>query len=178
LSRAYGYLLALDATSGIPRWLEVGAAGLDYPFDWSFTLTSGVVCQAVSVGVECRDDDTGALSRPVIVTDRKSGGAQGGDRWAGITGSVVAVTIGPAYSRQVSVVVLPVRAGPVIAQTSLSLGPALPPPPPEGCAPNPCYDSNVVGAGPLPDGSTLLFVRRVDLPGYPVLAIRVPMTSA
>jgi hypothetical protein len=31
----------------------------------------------------------------------------------------------------------------------------------------------VVGAGPLPGGGVLILVRRIDLPGYPVVALRV-----
>jgi hypothetical protein len=36
------------------------------------------------------------------------------------------------------------------------------------------YQTYVVGAGALPGGGVVLLLRRVDLPGYPLVALEVP----
>src|SRR5215472_13942582 len=84
-------VLAFDARTGRPRWIELGGQMV------SFTLADGAVCETVNTGLECRDDVTGALTGPVLVSgqDTASIPPMGGDGSAGISGSVAAVTVAP-----------------------------------------------------------------------------------
>jgi len=40
------------------------------------------------------------------------------------------------------------------------------------------YDVFAIGAGPLGSTAILVLVRRIDLPGFPVLALEVPLPAA
>jgi hypothetical protein len=53
-------VLALDVHTGRPRWTEIGGQLGE------FTLTDGVTCETVTIGFECRNDQTGLPSRPVL----------------------------------------------------------------------------------------------------------------
>jgi outer membrane protein assembly factor BamB len=165
-------VLALDAADGQPRWSELG--GEQTPVSngtghmETFTLTDGAVCEAVSTGVLCRNDTTGAPTFPALVAGQVPFSIPPiiTDGYAGISGGLVALTVAPFRSGAVTVRVVRIQGGATAATTRLAIGLQG-----DGGA----HDSDyVVAAGPLPGGATLLLVRRADLPGDPVLALRVP----
>ncbi len=153
-------VLALSADTGRPRWMELGGQ------QQSFSLADGAVCESVGAGLECRDDVTGSPSRPVLLTGQPSGASPpyGDDGTVGISGSVAAMTVAPFRAGQVRLVVVPVHGTRQVAQASLAIGTT---------AYHANYQTFVVAAGPLPDGGTLFLLRRVDAPGYPVIAFAV-----
>ncbi len=153
-------VLTLDATTGHPRWIEIGGQLED------FTLTDAAVCEVANTGLECRDDVTGAPTRPVLVTGHGGGGAPPyvNDGWAGISGSLAAVTVGPFRSGEVIVELVPVRGRRPVGRAVIDIGVT---------AYRASYQTYVVGAGTLPGGGIVLLLRRVDLPGYPLVALRV-----
>ncbi|MGH2853723.1 MAG: hypothetical protein ACRDLF_05980 [Solirubrobacteraceae bacterium] len=157
-------VLALDGRTGKPRWTEIGGQLEE------FTLTDGVTCETVNAGFECRNDQTGLLSRPVLAA-RSEGDAPPyeGDGRAGISGDVAGVVLSQAPSGSVSVAVLPLHGHKVIARATVQLG-------------NTTYrganeHNFIVGAGPLPGGGTLLLLRRVDIAGYPLVALSVKLPA-
>jgi outer membrane protein assembly factor BamB len=155
-------LLALDARNGRPRWSELG---FQYP---ELALTDGAVCEFDVQGVECRDDLTGLPSRPLLRTglsELGSGRAFEGDETAGVSRDLVAVALKRRPGAPLVVGLAPVRAPGETARVLVSLGPNLP----EPANSTPL----VVRAGTLPDGSTLLLLRRLDVPEDPLLALRV-----
>jgi hypothetical protein len=153
-------LLALDARDGQPRWSELGG---QYP---ELTLTDGVVCEYHSQGVECRDDATGLPSRPLLSTGLSESSPDfSGDETAGVAGSLVAVALKRRHGDPLVVELAPVRDPGEAARVLVWLGPNLP----EPANSTPL----VVRAGTLPDGSTLLLLRRLDIPEDPLLALRV-----
>lgn len=153
-------VLALDAANGRPRWSETGGQ-LE-----NFTLTDGAVCEVANTGVECRDDVTGAPTSPVVVTGHGGGGVPPyvNDGWAGISGAVAAVTVGPFRAGRVTVELVPVRGQRPLGHVVVDLGRA---------AHHSSYQTCVTGAGLLPGGGFVLLLRRTDLPGYPVVALRL-----
>jgi outer membrane protein assembly factor BamB len=155
-------VLAFDADTGKPRWSEDGGQLQD------FTLTARVACETVRTGFECRDDLSGALTAPAFLTgqDESAGPPYLGDRFAGISGPAAAVVLSSRTASELPLVVLPVHGGPPMARTTITVGSTV-----FGGAK---YNAMVVAAGGLPDGATLVLLRRVDLAGYPVLAISVP----
>jgi hypothetical protein len=160
-------IIALDARSGRPRWSELG---FQYP---EFALTDGVVCEFDIQGVECRDDLTGLPSRPLLRTglsERESGGsAVVGDERAGVAGSLAAVALKRGHGDPLAVELVHLRTAGEAARLSVWLGPNLP---------EPASSTPVVArAGTLPDGSTLLLLRRLDVPKDPLLALRVQLTA-
>jgi outer membrane protein assembly factor BamB len=154
-------VLTLDARTGRPRWIELGGQMV------SFTLTDGAVCETVSTGMECRDDVTGALTGPVLVTGLAGVPSSYGDASAGITGSIAAVTIAPVSVGRVGVEVIPIRGTRPLGQAEVGTGTS------PATATNAAAQPFVVAAGTLPDGRALLLLRRVDLPSHPVLALEV-----
>lgn len=158
-------LMALDARTGRPRWTEVGGQLVEV------TLTDGLTCETVPVGFECRDDHTGLPSRPVLRTTRSEGDSPPyrGDEHAGISGNLAGVVLSQAPSGAVSVAVLPLRGGQVIARAIVQLGSTV-----YGGA---NYKDFIVGAGPLSGGATLLLLRRVDVADYPLVALSVSPAS-
>ena len=153
-------VLALDAETGQPRWTELGGQ-LD-----DFTLADGAVCESVNYGFECRDDVTGKPTRPVLVTGQ--GGASsppfGDDGFAGISGTVAAVTVAPFEPGEVRLEVLPVRGSTPVARVTVHIGVK---------ARGANYQTFVVAAGQV-RGGTLVLLRRLDRPGYPLVALLVP----
>ena len=153
-------VLALDAANGRPRWSEIGGQ-LE-----NFTLTDGAVCEVANSGMECRDDVTGAPTRPVLVTGQGGRGVPPyiNDGWAGISGAVAAVTVGPFHAGRVTVELVPVRGQRPLGRVVVDVGPA---------AQHANYQWYVTGAGSLPGGGTVLLLRRADLAGYPVAALQL-----
>jgi outer membrane protein assembly factor BamB len=154
-------LVALDARSGRARWTELGGQ-LE-----TVTLTDGVTCETVTVGFECREDNTGIPSRRVLRTTRSEGDSPPyiDDGYAGISGSLAGVVLSQAPTGAVSIAVIPLRGDQVIARATAQLG--------SGIFGGANYQDFVVGAGPLPGGATLLLLRRVDVAGYPLVALSV-----
>jgi hypothetical protein len=159
-------LLALDARDGRPRWSELGFQNPE------LALTHGVVCEFDVQGVECRNDLTGLPSRPLLRTglsEGESGRAFGGDETAGVAGSVVAVALKRRHGAPLVVELAAVRTPGEAVRVLVWLGPNLP----EPASSTPL----VVRAGTLPDRSTLLLLRRLDVPEDPLLALRVKPTG-
>jgi hypothetical protein len=154
-------VLALDASTGRPRWIELGGQQV------SFTLADGAVCETVNAGLECRDDVTGAPTGPVLVTGQGDSSVPpiGGDASAGIAGSVAAVTVAPFRTGRVSVELLPIRGDRPLGQAAVGTGTR------PASASHATEQPFIVAAGTLPSGRTLFLLRRVDLPNYPVLAL-------
>ena len=125
----------------------------------------------VNVGVECRDDTTGAAVMPTLLTGKNASSTPPyfDDGFAGVSGGVVAVTM-PARSGGVTLRVQRVRGGAVVAQVHLAIAT-------RGYK-GALYDVFAIGAGPLGSSAILVLVRRVDLPGYPALALEVPLPAA
>jgi outer membrane protein assembly factor BamB len=152
-------ILALDAATGHPRWSDfVGQQE-------TYSLADGAVCTGNSIGLECRDDVTGVPTRPLLVT------GQGftlppytGDGTAGISGGDAAVTLPPFRPGHVRLVVLPIRHTGQLAAASLDIGTT---------APGANEHTFVVAAGQLPSGGTVVLLRRIDQPGYPLVALKV-----
>jgi PQQ-like domain len=158
-------LVALDSRSGRPRWTELGGQLV------TVTLTDGVTCETVTVGFECRDDQSGLPSRPVLRTARSEGDSPPyvRDGYAGISGNLAGVVLSQAPTGAVSIAVLPLRGDQVVARATVQLGNAT-----YGGA---NYHDFIVGAGPLTGGPTLLLLRRVDVAGYPLVALSVDPSS-
>jgi outer membrane protein assembly factor BamB len=158
-------VLALDAANGRPRWSELGGQ-LE-----TFTLTVGAVCEVVSAGLECRDDATGAATMPTLRTGMHDGDSPpyADDGFAGVSGGLAAVTAAPSRSSDVTLRIVTVRGGTTAAQVRLAIGST----PTDGSN----YQVFAVAAAPLSRGTTLVLVRRVDLPGYPALALAIPDPS-
>ena len=156
-------VLALDARTGQPRWIELGGQMV------SFTLADGAICETVSAGLECRDDVTGAPTDPVLVTGQEDSAAPpiGGDSSAGITSPVAAVTVAPFRAGHVSVELVPIRGERPLGQADVGTGTS------PATASHATEQPFVVAAGTLSSGRTLVLLRRVDLPNYPVLALEV-----
>jgi outer membrane protein assembly factor BamB len=156
-------VLALDARTGQPRWIELGGQMV------SFTLADGAICETVSAGLECRDDVTGAPTGPVLVTGQADSSVPpiGGDASAGISGSVAAVTVAPFRTGHVTVSLVPIRGDRPLGQANVGTGTSL------ATAGHATEQPFVVAAGTLPSGRTLVLLRRVDLPDYPVVALEV-----
>jgi outer membrane protein assembly factor BamB len=148
-------VLALDAADGHPRWSERGGQQV------VFAPAEGAVCELVTGGLECRDDTTGAVTLPDLVTQNPSG-----EPVAGISGGVAIVTDELTGAHEVTLRVVKIRGGATAAQARFGIGV------------NGSGDANVrvgpVAAGPLPGGATLVLLSRVDLPGNLVLALRIP----
>ena len=157
-------ILALDAATGHPRWSELGGQQV------TVAPTDAAVCEVVDVGVECRDDTTGAATMPVLLTGRTQSSTPpyADDGYAGVSGGLVAVTM-PASSGGVTLRVQRVHGGTVVAQVHLPVGTT-------GYNGSK-YDVFAIGAGPLGSTAIVVLVRRIDLPGYPVLALEVPLKA-
>jgi outer membrane protein assembly factor BamB len=157
-------VLALDAQTGRPRWTELGGQGVD------FTLADGAVCEVVNTGFECRDDVTGALTRPVLVTGQSASATPpyADDGWAGISGPYAGAVVAPLLGGHVTVDVLGIRTHARLGRAELAIG---------FKARSANYQTFVVAAGTLPSGKVLLLLRRVDghgqNPVYPVIALEV-----
>jgi hypothetical protein len=177
LPRAYGWpraldppdqvstVLALSAADGRPRWTELGGQ-LE-----TFTLTDGVVCEVVSPGLECRDDKTGAPTMPTLLTGMQDGDSPpyADDALAGISGGFAAVTVPSAANGTVTLRVVRVRDGATVARVRVAIGAT--------STDGSDYQVFAVGAGLLPGGAVEVLLRRVDLPGYPLLALEVPVSG-
>ena len=156
-------LLALDARDGRARWSEVGFQNPE------LALTDGAVCEFDIEGVECRDDVNGLQTRPLLrsgLSEMESGGSDYvGDGAAGVAGSLVALALRRKGQDPLVLELAPVRTPGTAARALLSLGPNLP---------EPAHSTpTVVQAGQLPDGATLLLLRRLDVPEDPLLALLV-----
>jgi outer membrane protein assembly factor BamB len=158
-------VLAVSAAAGRPLWTELGGQ-LE-----TFTLTAGAVCEVVSPGLECRDDATGTATMPTLLTGMQDGDTPpyADDALAGISGGFAAVTVPSAASGTVTLRVVRVRDGVTVARVRVAIGSASR----DGSA----YQVFAVAAGPLPGGAIEVLLRRVDLPGYPLLALDVPLSA-
>lgn len=156
-------VLALGA-DGRPRWTELGGQ-LD-----TFALTAGAVCEVVSGGLECRDDATGAPTMRTLLTGKSDADSPpyASDGFAGVSGGMAAVTEQSRHGVTLRVVL--VHGGATVALVHLGVGTRA-----FGGA---NYQVFAVAAGPLGSGSIVVLLRRVDLPGYPLLALQVPAASA
>lgn len=155
-------LLALDARNGRPRWSELGFQNPE------IALTAGAICEFDIQGVECRNDLTGRPSRPLLTTglsELGAGRALVGDETAGVAGNLVAAALKRRHREPLVVELAHVRDAGESARVLVWLGPKLP----EPANSTPL----VVRAGELPDGATLLLLRRLDVPEDPLLALRV-----
>lgn len=152
-------LLALDAATGHPLWSELGGQ------DETVGAAAGDLCEMVSGGLECRDDTTGATTMPTLLTGMNETAVPpyGGDGFAAVSGNLAAVTLPSRHG--VTLRVVRVDGGEVVAQASLAIGTTA-----YGGA---NYQVFAVAAAPLGHGALLVLLRRVDLPGYPLLALRV-----
>jgi outer membrane protein assembly factor BamB len=159
-------LLALDAGSGQPLW--TAATG---PADAQVQVTGGAVCRSPLAGVECRDARTGAPLWPALATGQATGPGppNSGDAYAGAATTVLAVTLtGPAASpsppgRGVLVRLLPLRG-----QAAIDVRVKVATQPTDGSN----EGTFVVAAGPV-TGGDLILLRRVDVTGYPLVALLV-----
>jgi outer membrane protein assembly factor BamB len=159
-------LLALDARDGRPRWSELGFQNPE------LALTDGAVCEFDVQGVECRDDSTGLPSRPLLKTglsELETGGSDmAGDATAGVADSLAAVALKRRKGNPLVVEVAPLRGNGKATRVLVWLGPNLP---------EPAHSTpTLVRAGTLPNGATLLLLRRIDVPENPLLALRVRPT--
>jgi outer membrane protein assembly factor BamB len=154
-------ILALAAATGHPLWTELGGQ-LEL-----FSLTAGTVCEMVAGGLECRDDTTGAPTMPTLLTGKTDGDAPpyADDGLAAVGGGLAVVTM-PSPAGGVLLRVVRVRHGATVAQVHLAVGTRA-----FGGA---NYQVFAVAAGPLGKGAILVLLRRVDLPGYPLLALDIP----
>lgn len=155
-------VLALDAATGRPRWNEQGSPVENETFT---ALPGGVACESVVTGVECRDDVTGAATMPPLVTGQNSGATSpyGEDQAAGAAGGIVAVTVAPWQSDHLAVRAVRARGGATAADVHLAISTT--------AATGGTFRVFVVAAGLLPGGTPLVLVRRLDVPGYPVVAL-------
>lgn len=156
-------LLALDAHDGRPRWSELGFQNPE------LALTDGAVCEFDVQGLECRDDLTGLPSRPLLKTGlselETSGSDIVGDATAGVADRLAAVALKRRHGAPLVVEVAPLRGSHETTRVLVWLGPNLP---------EPAHSTpTLVRAGTLPDGATLLLLRRIDVPESPLLALRV-----
>jgi outer membrane protein assembly factor BamB len=156
-------VLVISAATGRPLWTELGGQ-LE-----TFTLTAGAVCEVVSPGLECRDDATGAPVIPALLTGMQDGDSPpfADDGLAGIDGGFAAVTVRSSASGAVTLRVVRVRDGATVARVRVAIGSA--------SRDGSDYQVFAVGAGPLRRGVIEVLLRRVDLPGYPLLALEVPV---
>ena len=159
-------VLAVSAADGRPRWTELGGQ-LE-----TFTLTDGLVCEVVSPGLECRADATGAATMPTLLTGMQDGDSPpyADDALAGISGDFAAVTVPSAASGTVTLRVVRLRDGVTVARVRVAIG--------STSRGGSDYQVFAVAAGPLPGGAIEVLLRRVDLPGYPLLALEVPLSAA
>jgi hypothetical protein len=158
-------LVALDGDSGRPRWTEVGAQ------QEQISLTDGAVCESVSAGFECRDDVSGAPTRSVYSSgyDETAISAYGPQDVAAMSGDTVGEVKPSSSTHSVAVLLIPLRRDAVVATLKLDIATVTS----DGSR----YSTMVVSSTPLPNGETLLLVRRVDLPSYPLLALSVASRS-
>ena len=154
--------VALDARDGRPRWSEVGG---QYP---EFALADKALCEYHVQGVECRADSNGLLTGPVLgsgLSEIGAGTAFIGDETAGVAGKLVAFALKRKAGQPLVIELAPVRGHGSPARVLVWLGPNLP---------EPANSTPVVArAGTLPGGATLLFLRRLDVRGDPLVALRV-----
>lgn len=154
--------VALDAASGRARWVEHGAQQADV------VLSDGASCEVVNTGVACRDDLNGALTRPPLLTGQPADSGPPSTGWAGITGGLICVTEPVSRPDTVRIVITSIRGARVIAQADLVIGTVA-----FGGA---RYQNFVNDAAPLSTGPTLLLLQRIDLAGYPLLALKATVT--
>jgi hypothetical protein len=88
-----------------------------------------------------------------------------GDGWAGISGPVAAAVVTPASPAHTAVLIVPILGKTAIARSEFQIGSR------DYRGGN--EDPFIVAAGPMPDGSTVALLRRVDAEGYPVMALRL-----
>lgn len=152
-------IVALGA-DGRPRWSETGGQ-LEM-----FAPTEGVLCELVDVGLECRDDTTGTATMRVLLTGKSAGDSPPNiaDGCAGVSRGLAAVTV-PSPQGGVGLLVVQVRGGATVARARLAISAA----PHDGSN----FQVFAVAAGMLGGRAILVLVRRVDVPGYPVLALAV-----
>jgi outer membrane protein assembly factor BamB len=157
-------LLALNAATGRPLWTELGGQLA------TFALSAGAVCEIVSGGLECRAGATGAATMPILLTGETDADSPPypGDGFAGISGGLAAVTL-PARTG-VTLRIVRIWGGTTVAQVHLAVGTT--------AAGGASYQVFAVAANPLRVGATEVLVRRVDLPGYPLLALQVRYGSS
>jgi PQQ-like domain len=156
-------LLALDARDGRPRWSELGFQNPE------LALADRAVCEFDIQGMECRDDLTGLPSRRLLRTGlselESSGSDIVGDGTAGVADSLAAEALKRRHGAPLVVEVAPLRGSHETTRVLVWFGPNLP---------EPAHSTpTLVRAGTLPDGATLLLLRRIDVPESPLLALRV-----
>ena len=162
-------IVALDAATGRPRWNQFGSGLSDFE---QLTLVDGAVCESTVAGFACQDDVTGHPTRPPFISgyhvptpdDPGVIAPIANDRSAGF-GNGSAAAVSGTGTDSVSVSVVPIRAtGPVVKVTI-------------GVRPRTVDGADggtfVVGRGDLPGGMSVVLLRRIDVRGYPILAIGV-----
>ncbi len=152
-------IVALDAATGHPRWSETGGQ-LEI-----FAPTDGALCEVVTVGLQCRDDVTGALTMRTLLTGKDDGDSPpySADGYAGVVGGLAAVTVPSRHG--VALRVVRVHGGATVARVRLAIRTSVY----DGAN----YQVFAVAAGRLGSHAILILLRRVDLPGYPVLALEL-----
>ena len=151
--------VALDADRGRPRWVALGPAGEQV------ALGDGVACQSVVQGVQCRDDRTGRLTRPLITTVRSFPKTPLGDGRLAISRGVGCAVLSDSSSN-ISLLVFPLRGGGTVAHATVQLAAMRGV---EGGSTTAVVD----GAAPLAGGATLVVLSREEVPRQPVVALRV-----
>jgi hypothetical protein len=121
----------------------------------------------VNVGLECRGDASGAVTVPALLNGRGEGATPPyvSDGFAGVSDGLAAVTQAPDRPASVLLRVLRVRSAAVVTQVRIAVS-------------SKSYDGSnyqvfVVAAGPLGAHAILVLLRRIDVPGFPVLALAV-----
>ena len=161
-------IVSFDAVSGRPRWNELGS---QFQYFGRMSLADGAMCESQTEGFECRDDVTGALTRPVFSSGYGDAVGTGfaNDGFAGISGSTAAAITTTRSTDSVSVRLLPVRGsgGGVSATVGIST-----------TIFNGAHQAPfVVGSGTRSDGTTILLIRRVDVAGNAILALGVRLRT-
>jgi hypothetical protein len=158
--------LALDASTGRPRWAELGGPAVFAGAPEAFLPVGGALCETVTVGVECRNDVTGAATMPgrpsgMTVQDTPT---VWGDGTAAAGGGLVAQTE-RSGAAGITLRVVHVAGGATAATVRLGF-------PPRAYGGD-ARQAFVIGGEPLGPGKLLILLRRNDLQDAPVLAITV-----
>jgi hypothetical protein len=149
--------VAVDALTGHARWAELGAQQA------TLTLADGAACEVANTGVACRDDITGGLTRPIVVTDNSSV-PPSGSGYAGITGDRIYVVTAPVQPHRLTIATLTIRGDHPLETTSVAM--------PTATTDGSRFAPFIQAAATLPYG-VLLLTQRLDDPSYPYLALKL-----
>ena len=157
-------VVSIDASTGHPRWNEFGSEGYNFV---QLTLVDDAVCESMSSGFECRDDVTGEPTRPVFLSGNRANVIPPieFDRFVGLTGGTAAAVIAAPATNSVSVELMPITGDGPVGKIKVGISTRIF----NGASQAPF----VVGSGQFAGGAPLLLIRRVDVSGYPILALNV-----